>query len=317
MSTNFRSPISSGSTVGTIVTFSCGMALSCLAYVLYRLPRAEGRGGSRGRDEGSGPGPSPRPGAGGYVGEAESAQPRPTEWLQAQGIDRQYQNRSVNIPDRHPVLTYQMSRPPSEGVVAYTPGDPIRPPDIAGPVSPYDQTYGALMIRPDAVPPRYGGGYQSSNFVGPYPGREAGVPVPMGALKFYNEQYNRDQFKIPRPNGGPPLAGVYNGPPNPFYGSVNAYSPFPEIESPWERAGILTSLETKVNPSDRILTIFRRVIAPSNDLWEYQVQDKDGFIIKLRESYIEDGDTVKHIIGKEGLGPWRANIFIQNKYVWV
>lgn len=110
----------------------------------------------------------------------------------------------------------------------------------------------------------------------------------------------------------------------PFFGNVNAYSPFPEIVNPWEKAGILTSMpqntlehNRNISNDDRILNLYRRPIAPVQNLWEYQVQDKNGFVIKLNNKYIEDGDIITHIIGKEGLGPWRATIFVQNKYIWV
>lgn len=279
-----------------------------------------------------------------------------TRWLPTTGMDAQYQNRSVNMTDRHPVLAYQLAHSmDGEGIVPASIGDALRTPDIGGPVG----SYNPLMIRPNApVPGRYGAltpgvsGYGSfgsgSSGPGPSPGdpRGMGVPVPSGSLKFYNERYNPDQFKLPNPHfppgGAPP--GVYRDPrlaqtqsgelpyyptgtvdsgdfykpygPNanmnvtPFFGSVNSYSPFPEIISPWEKAGILTS-------RGDILNLFRRPIAPLQDLWEYQVQDKDGFIIKLANRYIEDGDRVNGIIGKEGLGPWTAHIFVQNKYVWV
>lgn len=105
-----------------------------------------------------------------------------------------------------------------------------------------------------------------------------------------------------------PVSGV------PFFGSVNAYAPFPEVNNPWEKAGILTSIGE--NTKEEILNLYRRPIAPLQDLWEYQVQDKNGFVIKLENiKYIENGDVIPHVIGKKG--PWKVHDFVQNKYIWV
>lgn len=288
--------------------------------------------------------------------------------------------------ERHPVLDYQRRQSYKTGAFTpATPGDIFAPSDVAGPIDNFDpRGYGYSRGGE-----KYGSfGYGGASVNDP---RGMGVPVPNGALKFYNEMYNRDQFRMPNPHFAPPSPpGIYSMPssigpvlppstalspsgfpisgypqypggvpgypgvpyqnrpnmatvnpitgaadfyrpygPNspadatPFFGSVNAYSPFPEITSPWEKAGILTSIRPKVQgerSGSNILNLYRRPIAPLQDLWEYQVQDKDGFVIKLdtpRGGYLEDGDIVHHIIGKEELGPWRANIFVQNKYVWV
>jgi hypothetical protein len=304
----------------------------------------------------------------------------PTIWPPGVGIDAQYQNRSVDMTDRHPVLDYKMSRSlawnKNGGSIPASVGDIIAPPDIAGPSdypSNYPPGYGAYVIRPNAPIPGYAlgnPGYGFSNGAGRYGAfgssggasvddpRGMGVPVPNGSLKYYNERYNKGQFNLPNPhfppvgfpvgpsdyrvglpfqnppsiaNANVPSMGSSNfyrpyGPNSqfdtaPFFGNVNAYSPFPEITSPWEKAGILTSRDAPAeNHGSNILNLYRRPIAPLQDLWEYQVQDKDGFVIKLdtpRGGYLEDGDIVHHIIGKEHLGPWKAHIFVQNKYVWV
>jgi hypothetical protein len=198
-------------------------------------------------------------------------------------MDAQYANPSVNSVSQHPVIAYQYSK--SQGINPATPGDPIRVADIAGPIS-------SQPIRPSF----YGG---NSGII------PMGLQVPMGSLKATSERYNKDAF-VRR------LPGSISGP-GPFYGSVDAYAPFPEIVSPWEKAGLLTS----VSRPDELLNLFRRAIVPQQDFWEYQVEDKNGFIIKLDNKYIEDGDIIHHIIGKQGLGPWKAHVFIQNKYVWV
>jgi hypothetical protein len=227
------------------------------------------------------------------------------KWLPAYGMDAQYQNRSVNMNYRHPVLAYQMSRAPEEGIVPASIGDALRPPDVAGP-SRGSLAYVSKMMRPDApIPPLAWTPYESGGGLGPYVGdpRGIGVPVPSGSLKRYNERYRGSQD-----------FGLESGR---FVGSVDAYAPFPEIGSSWEKAGILTSKEEHGHGHNKkeILNLFRRPIAPGQDLWEYQVQDKNGFIIKLESTYLEDHDTVRSVIGKSG--SWRVHIFTQNKYIWV
>jgi hypothetical protein len=101
----------------------------------------------------------------------------------------------------------------------------------------------------------------------------------------------------------------------PFIGSVNSYAPFPEVNTPWEKIGVLTPVN---NDKDILLNLYRRAIAPLQDLWEYNVQDKNGFIVLLRGiNYLEDGDIIPYVIGKENLGPFRVHIFNNNKYIWM
>lgn len=241
-------------------------------------------------------------------------------------------------PPRHPVLEYQRNL--DNGIHPATPGDPILIPSVAGPMG--NDFYGAQR-RP------YGHGG------GPILGQPIGVTVPMGTLKQTNERYNPDMFlyggafsasnrpplarpgvdnplgtDLPSPRGGIPSTDFFRpGGPNsptpqtlPFYGSVDAYAPFPTIDTPWEKAGLLTSIPPQNCKGEgctknELLNLFRRAIAPVQDVWEYQVQDKNGFIIKLPQSFINDGDTIPHVIGKDGVGPWKAHIFVRNKYVWV
>lgn len=186
---------------------------------------------------------------------------------------------------------------------------------------------------------------------GPYPGKPLNVPIPAGTMKVSNEGYNPDMFRfsplavgtigsavrggyhlpysgaLPQvtapgadfpPQTHPLASGDFFRPygPNvpianvPFFGSVNSYAPFPEVNTPWEKAGILTSSE-----GNHILNLYRRPIAPLQDLWEYQVQDKNGFMIKLPEKYLRNGDIIPHVTGKEG--SWKVHDYVQNKYIWV
>jgi len=172
----------------------------------------------------------------------------------------------------------------------------------------------------------------------PYPGM--GVPVPRGSLKKTNENYGYPFYKVSRPlkpydyfkpfgpnqnvnqeanyadtpfydQPGSIYSPGFTGRDIPFISSVNAFAPFPEVDSAWEKTGMLT---TKDSEKKELLTLYRKPIAPLQDLFKYSVQDKDGFIIPLSENYLEDGDVVPDVIGKDG--PWKTHIFTKDKYVW-
>ncbi len=177
---------------------------------------------------------------------------------------------------------------------------------------------------------------------GPYPGMPMGVPVPRGTLKKTSEKYGYPFYKASRPlkpydyfkpfgpnqnvnqdanyvdtpyydRGG--FGGAWSDGSIPFISSVNSFAPIgPEVLSDWEKVGMLT---TKDPEKGGILNLYRMPVAPLQDLFKYTAQDKNGFIVPLKEHYLEDGDTVPEVLGKEQMGPWKANIFTQNKYVWV
>lgn len=238
---------------------------------------------------------------------------------------------------QHPVLAYQRSASLDRHPASL--GDPIRPTIATGPTHnlyhelgghdkklayPHLSTTG-LMNSPSA-----GGGV---------------VPVPRGSLKMTNEHYKfpfyyqskplkpYDYFKPYGPNQpgmqndivyadtpfyaradtaySPPYTGTGSVP---FIGSVSSYAPFAEVQTPWEKAGMLQTTDEQDNT---ILNLYRRPIAPLQDLFEYTVQDKNGFIIPLKTTFLEDGDIVRSVQGKESKGSWRANIYVNNKYVWV
>lgn len=262
--------------------------------------------------------------------------PRPTQ----RNVINQYSNPYFSAREQHPVLAYQYAH--DKGINPASIGDPIRIPMISGPTGLYGEpsNFVSSLIHSRGSIPVEG--------FGPYPGKPQGVPVPANSLKYSNEAYNPDIFRytppdvrmhaqqqpiienqiIPliepgtnfpyqvKPSSAPffkpygpnmPIVGV------PFVGSVNAYAPFPEVNSAWQKSGILTS--TKENA---ILNLYRRPIAPAQNLWEYQVQDKNGFVISLRNvKYVENGDQIESIPGKAGLGPWVVHDFVQDKYIWV
>lgn len=100
----------------------------------------------------------------------------------------------------------------------------------------------------------------------------------------------------------------------PFIGSVNAYAPFAEINTQWEKSGILTRIAEE-SKNNEILNLYVQPIAPINDIFKYMVQDKDGFMIPLKETFLENGDVVDHIPGKSG--KWLVHVYINDKYIWV
>lgn len=194
-------------------------------------------------------------------------------------------------------------------------------------------------------------------FPGPDLINPIGVPVPAGAFKETNPRYNRAWMYgampgpfvssvnklVPTPwtagvvdslnlgnsafisatNGvdtwgqmaGPaPFADVYSGVPGPLVGG-GIPNPMGRPVSPagWEKVGIV---QTK-NGNGVIMNLYQRPIAPIQDLFEYQVEDRDGFVIPLKEkTFLSDGDTIHSIRGKENEGEWRVDIFENEKYIW-
>jgi hypothetical protein len=250
--------------------------------------------------------------------------------------------RSTGVPSQllapmeHPVLEYQ--RLVSAGQVPATLGDPIRPTTGAS-IGPLSQTYKAYGLGES-----YGWDQFRNNLLG--------VPVPRGALKISSEKYKYpfyyqqvplapyDYFKPYGPNTG--FGELQKGlklSDTPFYnrgvtmpvhelqipgsqsqplsqrfiGSVNSFAPFPEVESPWEKTGILTTVN---KDDDSILNVYRRPIAPLQDLFRYMVQDKNGFLIRLKDGLLEQGDLVI-VPGKESKGAWRFSDYTLNKYIWM
>lgn len=253
------------------------------------------------------------------------------------------------IRDMHPVLAYQYLH--DNAINPANLGDPIRIPDIAGPSGPM---YG----NPSTIHPFSDGLFTtrknerpySERYPGPFPGRPMGVPVPAGALKISSEAFNGPYGSVPlgdsfpynlkpypndyfRPYGpnAPLVSTIQSSGSNPqdyfgtgrmpAVGSSNAFAPFPEVNTAWEKAGVLTSLDSgreAVKSGANILNLYRRPIAPAQDLWEYSVQDKNNFIMKLEDvKYLDNGDIVNHVDGKEGMGPWKVKMYINNKWIWV
>lgn len=177
---------------------------------------------------------------------------------------------------------------------------------------------------------------------GPYLGEPMNVPVPANSLKLSSEKYKYpfyrsqiplqpyDFFKPYGPNNQsmqntiiPSDTPFYYYPRGytpslnkvPFISSVNSFSPFPEVNTPWEKTGILTNIQNNNSTENELLNLYRKPIAPLQDLFEYTVQDKNGFIIRLEHTdFLEDGDIIPHITGKNG--KWKVHKYIDNKWVW-
>ena len=231
------------------------------------------------------------------------------------------------LPKRqHPVLEYQ--RQASRDTVPANYGDQIRfQGSNTGPSPSRFRTEGGKQY---AYP--LGGG--------PYPGGFLGVPVQQGNLKISSERYGApfyyqnnplisyDFFKPYGPNSpsmqnevnfadipfyNKPSRGVITGD-VPFVGSADSFAPFPEVDTKWEKVGIIQT----VNPNNNaIMNIFRKHIAPLQDLFQYTVQDKNGFVVPLKETYLEDGDIIESVPGRESLGKWKFNDYVKYKYIWM
>lgn len=135
-----------------------------------------------------------------------------------------------------------------------------------------------------------------------------GIPVTKGALKTTSEDYKRSSFA--RGSVYSPYLGLG------FMTSVDYNAKgFEEIKTVPEPIGILTTVD---EDDDTILELSRRDIAPYRDLYEYIARDKHGFVLKLPQNiYLEDGDIVDTIVGKESKGTWKATLYNENKYVYV
>lgn len=170
------------------------------------------------------------------------------------------------------------------------------------------------------------------------------VPVPSGSLKMTSELYGPkfyspkipletyDYFQPIRDTSGSVIDprspfrtsdGIImsiNGIQSPtnmdYVSSVNAFFPKPEVSSKYEKIGLLIQENPKGKYNTKIMNLYRRPIAPLQDLFEYVTQDRDGFLIPLVQTkYLEDGDILKNITGKPGL--WKAKIFVNDKYVFM
>lgn len=105
---------------------------------------------------------------------------------------------------------------------------------------------------------------------------------------------------------------------NPRYASstvrnVTTSSQFKEYNPSWERIGNVFTVDEN---DDSIMTLYARPIAPERDLWEYRAEDKDGMILNIpNTSYLESGDTIPRIPGKEAKGAWKTDFANANRWI--
>ncbi len=293
--------------------------------------------------------PSINTGISNFYGSTATAYPSP------ENINTQYSNPYVHL-SVHPVLNYQRHlsngiHPANIGdpirVANISGPSGLYGADNGGSAN-FEES---LLFSKGSVPINAGPKMRDETLLagpgnGPYPGSYQNLPVPANSLKNGNlndhfggmEGYRRTNLGVAAvmnnyvdPSGRQAMINqplkVNNSSeyvpygPKGFVGSVDVNAPrgpevgsFDLIGSKWQKTGILTSS----NPSKKaILNLFKRPIAPMQDLWEYQIQDKNGFMIKLNEKYLENGDVVQHVTGKNGMGPWIVHDYEQNKYIWV
>jgi hypothetical protein len=145
-----------------------------------------------------------------------------------------------------------------------------------------------VPLAPDLLPPlQRPSFYTTDHYDGPI-----GVAVPEGTIK---PNY--------RPNTG------YGG----YVSSVDLWAPGREVMTSWQKIGLLIEVEN--TPTPKIMNLYGRPIAPLQDLYQYQVQDKDDFVIPLNQKLLEDGDFVYDIPGKPG--KWRTKLYQTSKYIWM
>lgn len=165
--------------------------------------------------------------------------------------------------------------------------------------------------------------FSEGNKLLPSPLRPMSDPVPRNSLKATNEHYKSTFYNMRKPLDSRDYFHPYEANFDtdivdsdiPFYSSVDKFAPFPEIDTPWEKTGLLKTVET-TNPE--IMNVYRKAIAPIQDVYQYVVQDKDGFVIPLKNvTYMQNGDIIKSVIGKENKGEWQYVDVNQNKYVWM
>ncbi len=127
--------------------------------------------------------------------------------------------------------------------------------------------------------------------------------VTKGALKYTSDKYRRSTY------GGLPYVTSLDA-------ELADNLDYHSVKTPWDKVGILS---TKDETDNTILLLYKRAIDPYRDFYEYEVEDKHGVIIPLgtQVTYLEDGDIIKSVKGKEGKGEFKVHLFDKDKYVYV
>ena len=151
---------------------------------------------------------------------------------------------------------------------------------------------------PPPVPPR------------PIPPPPEPTPSPFGTSSLYTSDHYRGPMGVAVPIGTI-KPNIFEPSPR-FVSSVDLDAPGREVMSSWSKLGLLLSND----PEPKILNLYGRPIAPMQDLYQYRVEDKDGFVIPLEQNrFLEQGDQVSHIPGKPGV--WKVKLYQTSKYVWM
>jgi hypothetical protein len=99
------------------------------------------------------------------------------------------------------------------------------------------------------------------------------------------------------------LGGIYTTPETKAY-----YSSATIPERRWQNVGVLTN-------DVEILNLYTRPTTYNEDIWQYRVQDKDGFMIEIGEiPLLKNGMMVDTIPGKPGI--FKVNLYKKDIYYY-
>lgn len=148
--------------------------------------------------------------------------------------------------------------------------------------------------------------------------------VPSEAMRETNERISRGRMYNAGP--GTTITSVNGNIPVGFLLSSGRQNNVPlSIEQPqrhemqgimneWERIGVVINQSSGITfDSENIMTLFRRPIAPMQELWQYRVQDKNGFVLRVPNvEYIKTGDVIT-VDGKPG--QWKVDMYNVDKWI--
>lgn len=97
-------------------------------------------------------------------------------------------------------------------------------------------------------------------------------------------------------------------------GDPNPYGIYQPVDTPWDKVGIATSIDENDNTT---LTVYKRAIDPYREFYQYIVEDKNGIVIPLKQTYLEDNENIGKIVGKESKGDFKVHLFGKDTYVYV
>lgn len=142
--------------------------------------------------------------------------------------------------------------------------------------------------------------------------------------------------KFDRPIHGNVVNDFYPYPsivtPNEFRGDIYPYNRFdgdghrfvgeigstfvPSIpDGRFHKVGLLTQKVSSHDKKNVILNLYKRTISDYAEIYEYSIEDRDGFIIPLKSKVhgdfnrLENGDVIDGVLGYENNGPFNVNIF--------